>query len=49
VGGCQSLASGHMNGEMVLVGGETCPARMPSPLKSAEDIENNQAGRVKVE
>ena len=35
-------ASGCMNGEMVLVDGETCPKVMPSPMKSSPDIENNQ-------
>ena len=35
-------ASGAMNGEMVLVNGETCPARMPTPMKSMQDIDNNQ-------
>ena len=35
-------ASGNMNGEMILVNGETCPAVMPSPMKSQEDVRNNQ-------
>ena len=35
-------ASGAMNGEMILVDGVTCPSRMPAPMKSAPDIENNQ-------
>ena len=35
-------ASGSMNGTMVLVPGETCPARMKSPMKSKPDVENNQ-------
>jgi len=37
-----AAASGCMNGEMVLVGGETCPTRMPTPMKCMADIENNQ-------
>ena len=35
-------ASGNMNGEMILVNGDTCPTSMPSPMKSRDDITNNQ-------
>jgi 5'-3' exoribonuclease 2 len=35
-------ASGNMNGEMILVDGETCPTKMPTPMKSMPDIDNNQ-------
>jgi 5'-3' exoribonuclease 2 len=34
--------SGNMNGEMILVNGDTCPTSMPSPMKSRDDITNNQ-------
>jgi 5'-3' exoribonuclease 2 len=37
-----AAASGSMNGEMILVNGETCPAKMPTPMKSMPDIDNNQ-------
>ena len=37
-----AAASGAMNGEMILVDGETCPTKMPTPMKTMPDIENNQ-------
>ena len=37
-----AAASGAMNGEMILVDGETCPTKMPTCMKTMPDIENNQ-------
>ena len=37
-----AAASGAMNGEMILVDGETCPTKLPTCMKSMPDILNNQ-------